>query len=179
MTIGNSIILVIAALIIVAETLLLAVYILNHKKKEKQQKFILQKIVFSLTVVRKLRSIISQKSRQSVLQVAKALGDLELIEEEIQDKIFANLIKDNKNTVETVQAIDNTLCECLESLQFEDYTAQIREHIQVLLDDASADIYEMNISPQIQKEVTDKCRQIFSIDEEFAVLDHISEDMRK
>ena len=79
MTIGNSIILVIAALIIVTETLLLAFYILNHKKKEKQQKFILQKIVFSLTVVRKLRSIISQKSRQSVLQVAKALGDLELI----------------------------------------------------------------------------------------------------
>ena len=78
-----------------------------------------------------------------------------------------------------MQAIDNTLCECLENLQFEDYTAQIREHIQVLLDDASADIYEMNISPQIQKEVTDKCRQIFSIDEEFAVLDHISEDMRK
>ncbi len=179
MTIGNSVICAVLSVVILAETAGILIYGFIRLRQKEKRKLLKQKVAVSLQIARGLRSIISEKSRKAVLQVTDALGDLELIEEEIKDKIFESPDGVDDTDSRIVSSIDTALCECLESLQFEDYTAQIRDHIRILFDSVTADIGHINIPPQVQKEVTDKCRQIFSIDEEFTVLDHISEDMRK
>ena len=183
MTIGNTfaVYAVIALTAIhITETFFFVITAVICFKRAKQRTFFIQKVLYSLALTQKLRQLISEKSRKSVLQVTEALGELELVEESINDKVFSssNETANNENT-EIVAAIDNALCKCLESLQFEDYTNQIREHIQILENDAASDWVHTSVSEKVQKSVTDRCRQIFSIDEEFAVLNYSTEDIRK
>ena len=183
LTIGNTFaVYAVIALtaILITETFFFVITAVICFKRAKQRTFFIQKVLYSLALTQKLRQLISEKSRKSVLQVTEALGELELVEESINDKVFSssNETANNENT-EIVAAIDNALCKCLESLQFEDYTNQIREHIQILENDAASDWVHTSVSEKVQKSVTDRCRQIFSIDEEFAVLNYSTEDIRK
>lgn len=183
MTIGNTIAgytVIVLTAILITETFFFITGAVICLKRAKQRAFFIQKVLYSLSLTRKLRLLISEKSRKSVLQVTEALGELELVEDSINDRILPPSGEtSNRENAEIIAVIDNALCKCLESLQFEDYTNQIREHIQILEDEAISNLLHTSVSEKVQKTVADKCRQIFSIDEEFAVLNYSTEDTGK
>ena len=178
MTIGNFNAASIAlTAVVITETLFIIICLLVSLLQTRRNRILMQEISFSLSVAGKLRSLIAEKSRESVLRVTNALGELELLEEEINEKIYANTGSESDNDgPKIVGAIDEALCQCLESLQFEDYTNQIREHIQILENSLVPDSNGSAVSDSVKKEISEKCRQIFSINEEYAVLNHSRED---
>lgn len=178
MTIGNSNVVCAAlAAAVIAETLFIIICLLVCVKRARRNSILAQKILFSFSVTRNLRSLITEKSRESVLRVTNALGELELLEEEINETIYAKA--DNNDSHKIVNAIDEALCQCLENLQFEDYTNQIREHIQILENSLTAEMSGSAVSDRIRKDISEKCRQIFSIDEEYAALNYSPEDKER
>lgn len=179
-SIGNWTLLeIILTVALIIETLFIILCLFFYLKKAKQQRVLSQKIVFSLAVTQTLRTLIAQKNQEAVLQISNALGELELVEEEINDKFYSKLNKktdNNSSDTNVVNTIDNALCTCLENLQFEDATNQIREHIQILESAILSEFKEHSVSESIKKIITEKCRQIFAVDDEFEALNHLSEE---
>lgn len=161
-------------ILLIIETILFISFGIVVYRRKKTNKLFIEKTLFTLQVAQSLRQLISQMSRNSVLKVTNALGELELLEEEIRDDFHEGSF--NESTINKIaKAIDDTLCQCLENLQFEDFTAQIREHIQILMQFLIDGVKPSPLSQNVKKSISDKCLQIFSIDEEFEALSNISE----